>query len=280
MHFSKGLVLVTAVGAVTAVALLTPAEAFAQRRAVVRPTTRHMVVVAARPYRPYYYNPFFYGPYGGWYSGWYGGGPYYQRYPYPYPYPAYYVDNSSAARLQVQPREAEVFVDGHFVGTVDNFDGWTQRLRVAPGERQLEIYLDGYRTFRRHVLFRPGATISIRHDMEPLAPGDAPEARPAPDPSAAPQRTRPGQAPPAPGRAPARPESREYGALEIRVQPADAEVFVNGERWESPDQGVLSIELAGGLHRVEVQREGYRTYSAEVRVVAGEVTTLNVSLSR
>jgi hypothetical protein len=30
----------------------------------------------------------------------------------------------SSARLEVRPNHAEVFVDGYFVGTEDDFDGW------------------------------------------------------------------------------------------------------------------------------------------------------------
>ena len=52
-----------------------------------------------------------------------------------------------------------MFIDGYLVGTVDDFDGWAQRLNVAPGEHQLVIYLKGHRTFRENVLFRPGATL-------------------------------------------------------------------------------------------------------------------------
>ncbi len=118
-------------------------------------------------YRAYGY-PFYYGAWGYPYGG-------------PYPYPAGYYDYSGAARLEVRPREAEVYIDGYLVGTVDNFDGWAQRLNVAPGEHQLVIYLKGHRTFRENVLFRPGATLRVEHVMQPLEPGDVEEPRPVPE---------------------------------------------------------------------------------------------------
>jgi hypothetical protein len=285
---SKWLVRVAAASTVTAGMAIAPVEASAQRRAVARPAARSVVVLAARPVRPVFFSPRVpfggFGLYHAWYGGWYGWHPSYaQRYPYPYPYPhpRFYADYSSAARIQVQPNHAEVFVDGHFVGTVDNFDGWAQRLRVAPGERELTIYLDGYQSYRRHVLFRPGATITIQHEMQPLAPGDPPEARPTPTPSAPQPSVRRGGAQPRPGPAPPAPraQSRDYGSIEIRVQPADAGILVNGEAWESPEPGSLTLDVADGVHRVEIRREGFRTYSADVRVVGGQVTTVNVSLS-
>jgi hypothetical protein len=296
--------------AVIAAPLFVPAEASAQRRVVRRPAPRSVVYVSARPYyynyyRPYYYAPGFgfYGGYAGWYN-WYGGYPFlYSQYPYPYPYPYRRYDYSSAARIQVQPRHAEVFIDGYFVGTVDDFDGWAQRLNVEPGEHELAIYLKGYRTFRQNVLFRPGATLRIEHALQPLAAGDAEDPRPIPsgraprgaddayppdsdpadrypqDPS-----RRPGDPVPSPRRGAPAPssgaESRDSGSLALRVQPLDAEVIVNGESWQSPQAGSITLQLSEGTHRVEVRKDGYRTYTAEVRVRRGDTTSLNVSLSR
>ena len=49
------------------------------------------------------------------------------------------------------PRDAEVYVDGYYAGDVDDFDGTFQRLRVEPGEHEIEIYKDGFRPFRQKV---------------------------------------------------------------------------------------------------------------------------------
>jgi hypothetical protein len=292
MRSSRWLVLLAG-AAMTVSAVLLPAEASAQRR-VVRRAPRSVVYVATRPYRPIYYRPFYgygYGGYPGWYSGWYGWPPYgYYGQIYPYPYGPYYRDYASEARLQVQPRHAEVFIDGYFVGTVDDFDGWSQRLRVEPGEHELEIYLSGYKTFRQPVLFRPGATIKIEHVMQPLAAGEQPEPRPTASPSTRSSPRRPGvgaeqardpYAEPRRGTPPpSSVESREYGAIALRVQPMDAEVIVDGERWESPQAGDLTLQLSDGPHRLEIRKDGFRTYTAEIRVKRGETTSLNVSLSR
>ena len=261
-----------------------PDAASAQARRVVRtPAVRSVVYVASRPYyRPFYYSPYFFAGYPGWYSGfgWYPYHFYGPPYPYPYRYYGYY---RSSARLQVRPKHAQVFIDGYFVGTVDDFDGWAQRLDVEPGEHDLQIFLSGHRTFREKVLFRPGATIKIEHVLQPLAAGEAEEARPVPSQSPRPPARRV-DPPPAPRRGATVPEAEaaaaEYGSIAVRVQPRDAQVIVNGEEWESPDAGNIILQLTEGTHRIEVRREGYRTYSAEVRVRRGETTSLNVSLSR
>ena len=72
------------------------------------------------------------------------------------------------------PREAEVYVDGYLVGTVDDFDGWSQRLRLQPGEHEIELYLEGYRSVRQKMLFRPGETYKIRTVLEKSPPGEEP----------------------------------------------------------------------------------------------------------
>ena len=313
MRSSRWLVLTTSL-AITVAAVLLPTDASAQRRAVRRPA-HPGVHGGARYYRPVYrsiyYRPFYsFGGYAGWYSGWYNwyggyggyGSPYgwspYGYYGQPYPYARPYYDYSGSARLQVEPRHAQVFIDGYFVGTVDDFDGWTQRLHVPAGEHELEIFLQGYRSYRQKVLFRPGATVRIEHALQPLPAGEQADPRPTPSQSTTQPPARRGDPMDEPPEPPARRgdpmppprrdappparagESADYGAIAIRVQPTDAEVLVNGERWESPEAGDLTLQLADGTYRVEIRKDGFRTYSANIRVRRGETTSLNVSLSR
>jgi hypothetical protein len=285
-----------------------PRDAAAQR-AVPR-HRGHAVYVSARPYYPVYRSSFYWGLGWGWYGGWYGGywpawyggyGPPWYPYgwyggPYYPPYGYGFYDSSGAAKIEVKPREAEVYVDGHLVGRVDDFDSWFQRLHVAPGEHQLEIYLPGHRTLRENVLFRPGATLKISGALEPLPAGTPDEPRPAPKASI--ERPRrgaddygPGSGRRYPPPGPPRDRSRDpgegqvsadtFGSLAIRVQPSNAEVIIDGDRWESPAGGQrLVVQLAEGEHRIEIRLSGYRTYSGTVRIRRGETTPLNVSLTR
>ncbi len=276
-----------------------PADAEAQRRAVRRTFVRRPVVHVARPYYPVYYSPF----YGGWYAGWYGAGWYNWHGWYPsgfygqyYPRYAYRYADTGAARIEVKPRDAEVFVDGYFVGTVDDFDGVLQRLHLPYGEHEIEVYLPGHRTLRERVLFRPGATVRITGALEPLPAGSPEEPRPAPAAGRRPaersgtyprdpQRDYPSRQVPPRERQPApredTPLAQNFGAVAIRVQPDDAEVLIDGDRWEAPPPGDrLVVQLSDGEHRVEIRREGYRPFSTTVRVRRGETSPLNVSLAR
>lgn len=165
-------------------ALLWPADAHAQRRGAVHGGRARSAVVVGG----YYYRPLFFDP-------WYGWGYPYGWYP-PYAYAGVY-NQSASLRLQVEPKDTEVFIDGHFAGTVDDFDGMFQRLHVEPGEHDLELYLPGHRSVRQKVYLQPQATFRVRHTMQPAAPGDPPDARPVGAPSAGPVRIAGATRPPA-----------------------------------------------------------------------------------
>lgn len=249
---------------------LWPQDAAAEHRG--RPVrSGGSAVVVVRPshyggYYPYgYYDPFFWG-----YSGWYPYGLY-----APYYAGDIYNRNIGSARIQVTPKQAEVYVDGHLAGTVNDFDGFLQRLDVPAGEHELTFYLDGYRTLTEKVLFRPGATLKINYVMEALPKGAPNDPRPEPGPDAA---------PPVQGR-PAQPardrQTQDFGTLAIRVQPRDASVFVDGDEWTAPEgPGPLRLDLAAGSHQIEVRKDGFTTYRTTIRVSGNETVPLNVSLSR
>ena len=278
---------VVAAGLCATVLTISPAEAQAQRRG--RPAGGRGVVIAAPLYAGYgFYDPFYWGWGGGWGPGWGFQGGWYPPFG-----PGWGGAVGASARLQVTPKQAEVYVDGYFAGAVDDFDGTFQRLTVVPGEHELTIYLEGYQTFTQRVYFQPGQTIDIRERLAPLAPGETSGPRPVaaappsgapadaggPDPSAAPRR-----GPWGPRRESLpddQPALSSFGTLAIRVQPADATLLVDGEEWEAPQgDGPILIDLPDGAHEVEVRKEGLPTYRRIVQVRAGRTLPLNVSLGR
>lgn len=272
-----------AVGLCAAVLTLWPSDALAQRRGHRVVVRGGAVVASPRVYFGVgYYDPWW-GP--GWGWGW---GPAWGMGWYPPFGPAFIGSNAGSARLQVTPKQAEVYVDGYLAGVVDDFDGFFQRLDVAPGEHEVTLYLGGYETITEKVLFRPGATLDIRHQMRPLAPGESSGPRPtAATPPAGPPQG-PGGPPPQMGpRGGGQPypdfppPDGEFGTLAIRVQPANAEILIDGDAWEAPEgDGPILIDLPEGPHDVEVRVEGRPPYRRTVQVRAGRTTPLNVSVSR
>ena len=198
----------------------------------------------------------------------------YQPWPYPYRPAPWSYPGSVAVRIDVEPTDAEVFVNGYQAGTVDDFDGVFQRLRLRPGEHEITIYRDGYRTVTERRYFNPDAALTIRRTLQPLAPGEVQEPRPAGAPAPAPSRSDPDR--PEPPR-----RADRTGSLSLRVDPADAEIVVDDERRSlTAGQTLLTLPLAPGRHRLEVRRDGYQTYTEDVLIRPEATLSLTVTLKR
>ena len=71
-------------------------------------------------------------------------------------------------RLKVSPRDAQVFVDGYYVGLVDHFDGFAQRLRLEEGTHRIEISHPQYVPVEFDVLIVPGEKVTFEEHLAPL----------------------------------------------------------------------------------------------------------------
>jgi hypothetical protein len=271
-----------------------PAAAQAQPRRAVR----RVVVVGGGFYSPFFYDPWF-GPWGPWYPA-----------PYAYGYYPRFAAPEADVRVLVKPKNAEVYVDGYYAGIVDDFDGIFQRLRLPPGQHEITLHLEGYRTVHQSLYLTPDSTYKLRYTMQPLGPGETSEPPPtAPNPPAAgapqpygpppmpPRRVPPQPYPPAsppqpyppqpyppqpyPPAGPAgAPGMSTAATLSIRVQPAGADVTIDGERWQGPEDGErLLVQVAEGRHTIEVQKSGYRRFTTEIQARRGETVPLNVALT-
>lgn len=120
-----------------------------------------------------YYDPFLWSPYGFGYGSYYG-------YPGSFGYGAGYgggygggyvygggsaYRESGSIRLKVKPVEAQIFVDGYYAGTVDDYDGVFQRLRLTTGAHRVEVRAPGYQSHSFEVQIVPGETITYRGDL-------------------------------------------------------------------------------------------------------------------
>ncbi len=256
--------------------LVWPTLAEAQRRGPVRPPRGGSIVIVGGgfgqlPWGPYgQWGPWGpYGPYGPW--GPWGPGPY-SRY--------YDTQPFASARVEVEPNTAEVYVDGSRAGIVDDFDGFFQRLNVRPGEHEITLYLEGYRTQNHRLYFSPGTTQSIKGTMEKLAAGESsgPRPEPAPAPAAAPRGIGQGREPNPPP-APAQPA--RFGTLSVKVLPAEADIVVDDQHWTSAVGELrLAIKLSAGRHHIEVKKDGFETYVEDILIRSDATMTLNVSLTK
>jgi hypothetical protein len=155
--------------------------------APVRPIRPRVIA----PYRsfgfygyPYYRFGYPYYGYGGFSFGFYSGYPYGALglgygYPYGYAYPylggyygypygavgGAYAPSYGGVRIVGAPREAPVYVDGYYVGVVNDFDGTYQHINLTPGVHKIEIRPNGAPPISFDVQIQPGQTITYRADL-------------------------------------------------------------------------------------------------------------------
>jgi hypothetical protein len=144
------------------------------------------------PYYGGYYNPYYgfgYGNYGyGRIFPGYGFGlgyfydPFGYGYGYESPYDEYgyggYGSSYSSSygrsrgtgqlRLKVKPEHGQVYVDGYYVGEVDNFDGVFQRMPIEAGAHRVEIRAAGFQSVTFDVMVVPGETVTYKGQLRPI----------------------------------------------------------------------------------------------------------------
>jgi hypothetical protein len=255
------------------------------------------------------YYPGYYPWYPWYYPSSYSWGPYWGSYYYGYwPYGAYYSggyarsyrsanDDTGAIRVLVDPEDAKVYVDGYYAGKVDDFDGLTQRLYVSRGPHEILLKRDGYRSQRYRIYVIAGETLKIEHDMskgqgeetlQDLTGGRDDVDRYAADPGRTLRDDREeaedaDDLPPATSRRDDAGLEAErggsHGRLDLRVWPADASVYVDGE-FRGTGKQVRMLDLTSGSHRIEVVRPGFPTFQRDVDVRPGGTEDLQVSLEQ
>jgi hypothetical protein len=95
----------------------------------------------------------------GW--GWYS--PYWGPYPYPYyPYGYYaYPPATGALKFDTNVKDAEVYIDGAYAGTV----GKLKTMHLRPGSYDIEVRAPGRTQFDRKVYVAAGKTLHLNPDL-------------------------------------------------------------------------------------------------------------------
>jgi hypothetical protein len=82
--------------------------------------------------------------------------------------------------LQMQPATAQVYVDGAYMGTVDDFRRLIPGRSLEAGLHRVELRASGYETVAFDAVISPHETLTYRADLEPTRPRvDLPIAPPA-----------------------------------------------------------------------------------------------------
>jgi hypothetical protein len=124
----------------------------------------------------YPYNPWYFYGYGAFGLGYLYADPFWWGYDYwPYYYGGYdYYGSADQAprgslKLKVEPRNSEVYIDGYYMGVVDDFDGVFQKLDLDAGPHRVEIRAIGYRTITFDVRIEPNDTVTYRGTLQAVS---------------------------------------------------------------------------------------------------------------
>jgi PEGA domain-containing protein len=132
-------------------------------------------------YDPFYYDPFYFSPgfFGYGMSMGLGGYPYvdptYGGDPYAYgasggsyAQSRYQSHEQGNLKLKVKPRAAKVYVDGYYVGVVDEFDGAFQKLPLNAGRHHVKIEAEGYETAEFDANVVPEQTVTFQGQLKKI----------------------------------------------------------------------------------------------------------------
>jgi hypothetical protein len=114
-------------------------------------------------YDPWYGSGYGWGDPYGYTGGWYGGGGGSGGYAVSRGY-----EGEGSVRLKIKQRQAEVYVDGSYVGKVDSFDGAFQKLNLDGGGHKIELKADGYEPLEFEVLVTPGETVTYKGELKAI----------------------------------------------------------------------------------------------------------------
>ena len=256
-----------------------------------------------------YWNPYWnWGPY-------YGGLWWDFDYRYPHGaggvtvYPGQTGPGMGALDLDVWPAKTEVYVDGQYVGVVDNFDGWPRYLWLDQGTYDIVFYMDGFKTLARQYTIYPGRVIDVDDRMQPgesVRPEDlASKSTVRRDERERQEREQQAAAAAGGGGWQDRVRNEraemgvsksddavasgqvvdaraEPGRVHLAVDPDDAAVYLDGRFLGT---GRELAKLGSGLivdpgsHKLSVVRPGRESKSVDFQVAAGEEVDLNVELA-
>jgi hypothetical protein len=203
----------------------------------------------------------------------------------------------------IAPEHALVFLDGELIGTADDFDGFPDYLYLEPGSYKLEFKLGGFAPLNIELKVRSGRYYQYdqklaRNPAEKESPwydrpakrprsrvfGPSQEAEPRERSGADPElRVETRKEPAEVEDLPARPAAGTAGTLELKVSPANAAVYLDGELVGTGEElGRLArgLAVAAGPHKVEAFAPGRTPRLVDVDVKEGELQQVVIELEQ
>jgi hypothetical protein len=192
--------------------------------------------------------------------------------------------------LIVEPEDAQVLVNGKWIGEAYEFSTRDAAIRLASRNNEIVIKRKGYIEEVVDLYDYEGSTLNVRmklrRDKDYRDTGDKTASRPP--------------RPPEPPRVTEKIESKkadkeipeveapiedlngdEPVAVTLEISPDEASIYLNGKFWgiAPPSGRIENLRLKPGKYTIEVVKPGYKTYRKELNLKVQEVN-LNIKLEK
>ena len=187
--------------------------------------------------------------------------------------------------MRVVPDDADVLLNGRFIGAAYEFATSRSSLRLASRENELILRKKGFREAvvdlrsysSRHITLK----IELEREIAPAAkPAEPAQTPPAEDKQAYEAQSEP--LPPQPAEKPEPAEERSLTLVTLTVTPEETAVYIDGKFWGlAPSAGeTASLRLKPGTYTVTAFKPGFQTYSKEITVPKQEKFALAIALKK
>ncbi len=221
---------------------------------------RSFISFWAYPFWSWYWYPSWWISFDYWYPPSY----YYYNYWYPrrYYYPADPNYNKYFARLRtnVEPDEALIYIDGHFIGRSEEHDGWWKTFPIKAGKHQAIIKLPGYKTEIIDFEVAPSQYYELKIRMLPSTKEEMTEEN---------------------NTILQEDISSQKGYLNLQIEPSNSSIYIDNKyigNYDEIKKANNKISLPAGKHTIEILSPSYLPYSSEFTINENEDTSLTISL--
>ena len=188
--------------------------------------------------------------------------------------------------LRVVPDDADVLLNGRFIGVAYEFASQGTALRLASRLNELVLKKKGFREKVIDLRNYSTRNIIVKAELESAAPAIAgAAAEPAPEATAQDNPAYEAQSeplPPLPSEKPAPVEKGYVTEVTLTVTPEETAVYIDGKFWGlAPDAGkTADLRLPPGTYSFSAFKPGFKAYSREVVVPRQAKFSLAIALQK
>lgn len=183
--------------------------------------------------------------------------------------------------LRVTPDDADVLLNGRFIGAAYEYASPAAALRLASRANELTLRKKGFVEQVLDLGDYPSRRITVKTELKPAAPG-SPAATAAADGSDPAYQATSEPLPPLPEERPAPAAERFLTGIELALSPEETALYIDGRFWGlAPAQGkALFLRLPPGKYAFAAFKPGYAPFSKEISIPKQEKFTLAIDLQK